>query len=150
MSLREVLLVLHIAGAGIWLGANVIQAMAPAMTAKQGPSAAAGWFRVAARLGNRLYVPNTVLILVTGVFLVLQTDAYGFGSLFVTVGFGMVIIGALFGIFVFEPGSNRAADAIESGDPGRIRSAVSRVATFGTIDTVLLLLTITAMVTRWD
>lgn len=149
MTLREVLLVLHIAGAGIWLGANVIQAIAPAMTARQGPAAAAGWFRVAAKLGNRLYVPNALLILVTGVFLVLQTEAYGFGSLFVTIGFAMIIVGALFGVFVFEPGSDRAADAIEAGDQPTIKRAVSRVATFGSIDTLLLLITIAAMVTRW-
>ena len=43
MELRDILLVLHIAGAGTWLGANIVQAVAPSMAAKQGPAAAAGW-----------------------------------------------------------------------------------------------------------
>ena len=43
MELRDILLVLHIAGAGTWLGANIVKAVAPSMAAKQGPAAAAGW-----------------------------------------------------------------------------------------------------------
>ena len=42
MELRDILLVLHIAAAGAWLGANLVQAVAPSMSAKIGPAAAAG------------------------------------------------------------------------------------------------------------
>ncbi len=149
MDLREIMLVLHIAGVGAWLGGNVIQAMVPTMAAKQGEETAAGWYRIAGRLSTRLYMPAAILILVTGVILVLQSgEAYSFGSVFVTMGFVMIVIGALLGKFVFEPGSERAAVAIESGDQGAIKTAVSRLATFGTVDTLLLLFTITAMVVR--
>ena len=148
MELRDILLVLHIAGAGTWLGANIIQAVAPAMTAKQGPQAAAGWYRVAAGLSTKVYMPASILILATGIWMVLDSEAYGFGTVFVTIGFGMIIIGALLGIVVFGPGSERAAQAIESGDKEAVRSTAGRIAAFGTIDTLLLLFTITAMVLR--
>ncbi len=36
MDVRDIMLVLHIAGVGAWLGANVVQAMVPTMAAKQG------------------------------------------------------------------------------------------------------------------
>jgi hypothetical protein len=148
MELRDILLVLHIAGAGTWFGANIVQAVAPSMTAKQGPEVAAGWYRVAAKLSSRLYMPASILILATGIWIVLINDAYGFGTLFVTIGFGMILIGALLGIFVFERGSERAADAIESGDQGAAKAATGRIAAFGVLDTLLLLFTITAMVLR--
>ncbi len=149
MDVREIMLVLHIAGVGAWLGANVVQAMVPTMAAKQGGETAAGWYRIAGRLSTRLYMPAAILILITGVILVLQSgEAYSFGSVFVTMGFVMIVIGALLGKFVFEPGSERAAVAIESGDQGAIKTAVARLATFGTVDTLLLLFTITAMVIR--
>jgi uncharacterized membrane protein len=148
MELRDVLLILHIAGAGTWLGANVVQAMAPSLAAKHGPAAQAGWYRVAAKLASRLYMPAAILILATGIWMVLLVDAYGFGTLFVTIGFGMILVGALLGIFVFDPASERAAAAIESGDQEAARSATGRVAAFGVLDTVLLLFTITAMVLR--
>jgi hypothetical protein len=150
MELRDILLVIHIAGAGTWFGANVIQAVVPRMAASQGVEAVAGWYRVAGALSSRLYMPASILILVTGVWMVLINDAFGFGSLFVTIGFAMIVIGALLGIFVFDPTSKAAASAIEAGDSGATRKATTRVAVFGTIDTLLLLVTITAMVMRWS
>lgn len=148
MELRDILLTLHIAGAATWFGANVVQAVAPAMAARQGPETAAGWYRVAGGLLIRLYMPASIVILATGIWMVLISDAYSFASVFVTIGFGMIVVGALLGIFVFGPGSERAAAAIESGDQGRIRAAVGRVAAFGTVDTLLMLFTIAAMVLR--
>lgn len=150
MEWRTALLVLHIAGAGTWLGANVVQALVPTLAARENPATAAGWFRISAKLSSKLYMPAAILILVSGILLVLESDAYGFGSRFVTVGFAMVVVGALFGIRVFAPGGEAAAQAVEAGDPARIRAATSRLAAFGTLDTLLLLLTITVMVLRWE
>lgn len=148
MELRDILLILHIAGAGAWLGANIVQALAPSLAAKQGPAAQAGWYRIAAKLSSRLYMPAAILILITGIWMVLLNDAYGFGTLFVTIGFGMIIVGAILGILVFDRGSEQAATAIEAGDQAAIRSATGRLAGFGVLDTLLLLFTITAMVLR--
>lgn len=148
MELRDFLLVLHIAGAGTWLGANVVQAVVPPLAIKQGTGAAAGWYRIAGRLSTVLYMPASILILLTGILMVMQSDVYSFGSLFVTIGFITIVIGALFGKFVFDPVSKRAADAIDAGDAAGIKAATGRIATFGVIDTLLILLTITVMVNR--
>lgn len=150
MTYREILLVLHIAGAGTWLGANVVQAVVPPTVARTGAAPLAGWYRVTSVLARRVYIPAAFLILITGVALVFDSEAYGFGSLFVTIGFGMIIIGAVLGIVVFGPGGEAAAEAVESEDPSRIRSAVSRLTAWGLVDTLLLLFTITAMVLRLD
>ncbi|MFB3050579.1 MAG: hypothetical protein ACE1Z0_01180 [Acidimicrobiia bacterium] len=149
MDLRDVLLVIHIAGAGTWLGANMIQAVVPGLAARQGAEVAAGWYRVAGHLSKRLYMPASILILITGIVLVLEDASLSFGSLFVTIGFGMIVIGALLGIFIFDPGSEVVAVAVESGDQSRIKATTARIATFGTVDTLLVLFTMTAMVLRW-
>jgi len=148
LELRDFLLVLHIAGAGTWLGANIVQAVAPPMAMKQGSAAASGWYRIAGRLSVVLYMPASILILFTGVLMVLQSDVYSFGSLFVTIGLVTIVVGALFGKFVFDPVSKRAADAIDAGDSAGIKAATGRIATFGVIDTLLILVTITVMVLR--
>lgn len=150
MTYREILLVLHIAGVGTWLGANVVQAMVPPVAARSGVAALAGWYRVTSVLTRRLYMPAAILILITGVALVIDSEAYGFGSTFVTIGFGMIFVGAVLGIMVFRPAGERAAEAVESEDHPRVRSAVSRLTAWGLVDTLLLLLTITAMVLRLD
>lgn len=150
MTYREILLVLHIAGAGTWLGANIVQAVVPPTAARIGATTLSGWYRVSSVLARRLYMPAAILILITGILLVVESDAYGFGSLFVAIGFGMIVIGAILGIVVFGPGGDAAAEAVESGEPVRIRSAVSRLTAWGLVDTLLLLFTITAMVLRLD
>ncbi len=149
MDLRDVMLVIHIAGAGTWLGANMIQVVVPGLAARQGAEVAAGWYRVAGQLSKRLYMPASILILITGIVMVLQDDSLSFGTLFVTIGFGMIVLGALLGIFIFDPGSEAVAEAVESGDQSRMKAATARIATFGTVDTLLLLFTMTAMVLRW-
>lgn len=150
MTYRNILLVLHIAGAGTWLGANVVQAVVSPAAARFGKEALAGWFRLTSVLARRLYIPAAILILVTGVLLVLDNEAYGFGSTFVTIGMAMIVVGAVLGMTVFGPGGDAAAAAVESGDASRIRSAVARITRWGIVDTVLLLATITVMVLRLD
>ncbi|MEA1903094.1 MAG: DUF2269 family protein [Actinomycetota bacterium] len=148
MELRDVLLVIHIAGAGSWLGANLLQAVVPSMAAKQGVEAAAGWFRVAGELSKKFYMPVSTVLLATGIWMVLLDDSISFENVFVVIGIGMIVVGALLGIFVFEPGSEEAATAVESGDEARLKAAVGKIARFGTIDTLLLIVTISVMVIR--
>jgi uncharacterized membrane protein len=150
MTYRNILLVLHIAGAGTWLGANVVQAIVPPAAARLGEAALAGWYRLSSVLDRRLYIPAASLILVTGVLLVLENEAYDFGSTFVTIGMAMIVVGAVLGVIVFGPGGDAAATAVESGDESRIRPAVARVTRWGVVDTLLLLTTITIMVLRLD
>jgi hypothetical protein len=150
LSYRDILLVLHIAGAGTWLGANVVQAVVPPAAARAGTATLAGWYRLTSVLARRLYIPAALLILLTGVLLVLQDTRYGFGSTFVVIGFGMIVVGALLGSLIFGPGGEAAAAAVESGDGRAIRLAVARITRWGLIDTLLLLVTITVMVLRLD
>lgn len=148
MTYRDVLLIFHIAGAGTWLGANVVQAFIPPAAARIGVETLAGWYRLTAVMARHLYMPAAILILITGVLLVIESPAYGFGSTFVTIGFGMILVGALLGIFVFGPGGDATAKAVESGDQVVIRKAVARITRWGLIDTLLLVLTMTVMVIR--
>ncbi|HET8739385.1 MAG TPA: DUF2269 family protein [Acidimicrobiia bacterium] len=150
MTLRDVLLTLHIAGAGTWLGANVVQAVVPPAAARAGQQTLAGWYRITSVLARRLYMPAAVLVLLTGIFMVLGSDSYSFGSTFVTIGFAMIVVGAVLGMVVFGPGGEKAADALETGDQGAAQAATSRLARWGVLDTLLLLVTIMAMVLRLD
>ena len=150
MTFRDILLIFHIAGAGTWLGANIVQAIVPPAAARAGSATLAGWYRITSMLAKRLYMPAAVLILLTGVLLVLQSDAYGFGDTFVTVGFAMIVVGAVLGIVIFGPGGETAAAAVETEDVSKIRSAVAKLSAWGVVDTLLLLFTIAVMVLRLD
>ena len=147
MEYRDILLVLHILGAGTWIGTNVVQAAAPPLAAGQGSTVLSGWYRIAARL-NRVYIPASALILVTGILMVVEVAAYEFETPFVVVGFMMIAIGAALGVMVFQPTGEAAAQAIDAGDEKSARAAMGRLTRFGVLDTLLLIVTVISMVIK--
>lgn len=146
--MRDVLLILHIAAAGTWLGADLVQAVGQRMMAGTGSETRAGWYRFTGNLVRPLYMPAVALLVITGVWMVLSIDAYSFADTFVIIGLAVVVVGTVLGFAIFEPTSQAAARAVESDDPASLRSANGKLATFGVIDTLLVLFAITVMVLR--
>lgn len=146
--MRSFLLTVHIAAAGTWLGANVTQAVASRAMGAHGSQAVAGWYRFAGNLSRFVYIPAGVLLVITGTWMVLTIDAYSFGNAFVIIGLAVVIVGAILGSAVFDPTSKVAAQAAETNDASTFRAAAAKLATFGVLDTLLILLAITVMVLR--
>ncbi len=149
MTASEMFLFLHIAAAGIWLGANIVQIAVPALGRSEGANFSAGWLRIGAKLGRILYMPVGVLLLASGVGLVLTSEGvYEFSDLFVSIGFAVIIIGAVLGAAVFAPGGFKAAEAFERGDETTGRATTRRLSAFGALDTLLVLFAIIVMILR--
>ena len=147
--MRDVLLIIHILGAAAWFGANVVQTMVNPTIGRAGSTVAAHWLRTTVKMGTRLYSPAAVVILLSGIGLVLVSEGvYEFSDLFVSVGFLVVIVGAALGMAVFAPTGRKAADAYEAGDTEAVQASEHRLALFGILDTVLLVVVITLMVLR--
>lgn len=147
MTLSDLLLLLHIAAAGTWLGANLVQMAVPAVARNEGAAFTSGWLRVGARLGSRLYMPVGVLLFATGVGLVL-TGPYEFDDPFVGIGVAVVVIGAVLGMAVFTPSGLKAAEALENGDEPRFRSLLGKISGFAVLDTTLIVLAMLTMILR--
>lgn len=143
------MLVVHIAAVAAWLGANLVQAFLAAGVRKADPAARLWWARAQGSMGRAYYSVAGVLVLLTGILMVIDQDAYTFKDTFVSIGFAAVIIGIVLGIAVFGPSSRKAAAAIESGDSATEKSMESRVGLFGAIDTLIVLVTIVAMIFKW-
>ncbi len=145
----EGLLVLHILGVAAWLGANVTQFVVNGpMIEDRGP-VAARWLRTTAVMSKTIYMPAAILILITGILLVVTSDGdHTFSDPFVSIGFLMIIVGAVVGITVLSPQAERAADAFDADDGDTADSALTRIRQFGSIDTVLLIVTIWAMASK--
>jgi len=146
---RNTLLVLHIVAVAVWLGSNIFQLSVGRRFAAEGGAPAASWMASTVVMGRNLYGPAGVLILLTGVGLVLNGSAYSFGSGFVSVGFAVIIIGIILGVRVFGPAGEEAAAEFAAGNDARGREVFGRIATFGYIDTALVVLAVVAMVTKW-
>lgn len=143
-----VLLFIHILAAGIWVGANVTQIVVnPAMQSKGGTTAAT-WMRQTVRMGNLVYTPAAIILLITGFWMVIRDSLYDFEQVFVAIGILMVIVGAVLGMRVFGPGGRAAADLHESGDEAAAAAVNSRLMMWTFIDSAALAFTIYAMVKR--
>lgn len=142
------MLVVHIAAVAAWLGANLVQAFLAAGVRKADPAARLWWARSQGSMGRAYYSVAGVLVLLSGILMVLD-DRAEFSDTFVSIGFAAVIIGIVLGIAVFGPSSRKAAAAIESGDTATEKAMDTRVGIFGAIDTLILVVTIIAMVFKW-
>jgi putative copper export protein len=147
--MNQVLLFLHIVAAAAWLGANVAQFVLRPRFAGDDATATARYLQGTVDMGMKLYTPAGVTLLVTGVIMVTRIEAFDFESLFVSIGFAMIVVGIVLGIVVFARKGREAAEHFENGRITEGAAVQSTLVRFGVIDTVLLLVTIAAMVGRW-
>ena len=147
--MRTTLLLIHILAAGTWIGTNVVQVVMNPKLSSYPSDVAAWWMRRVVVFGTRIYAPSAVILLITGIFLVVDNAAIGFSDTFVSIGFVMVIIGGALGTLVFGPRAESIAVALEAGDDAEVKRLSSSVAGFGALDTVLLVVTVLAMISKW-
>ena len=72
------MLVIHIIAVAAWLGANLLQAFASPLAAGADPVARRWWADAQGRLSKVYYSAAGVVILLTGVFLVIDNSNFKF------------------------------------------------------------------------
>ncbi|HRW39063.1 MAG: hypothetical protein KDB04_06775 [Acidimicrobiales bacterium] len=144
MAYRNILLLVHIASAAAWLGANLTQLVLTPWFARRGGEVAGSWFEATGLLAKRYYNLAGLLLGLTGVLLVIELG-YAWSSGFVAVGITVIAIGAVLGIGFFAPTGDRLAESARAGGP----VDAQRYLQVAALDTVLVLTAILAMVSRW-
>lgn len=146
--MRTFALWLHILGAGTWLGANVLQGfVAPRMARSE--KGALPWFSAVQAASGPLYGSAFVVILLTGIYLVIASEAFTFGSGFVAIGFlGIIVGGALAGL-VFSRRTKRVVGLLEEGDEAGAAPVALSMMPWAVVDTLVVAFVILAMVAKW-
>jgi len=147
--MRQTLLILHIIGVATWLGGNMVLAFAGPRVSSAEATTRVWWAETQGAMARVLYNIAGILVLLTGVGLVLESDFFEFSDMFVSIGFLAVVVGAVLGMAVFGPGSRALASAIREGDAESERSITARLTAFGVLDTIVVVITIVAMVGKW-
>jgi uncharacterized membrane protein len=147
--MRNTLLILHIIGVAIWLGGNIVLAFVGPRVGTAEASTRVWWAETQGAMARVLYNVAGILVLVTGVAMVLDSDFVKFSSAFISIGFLAVIVGAVLGMAVFGPGSRKLAAAIREGDTDTERAVTARLTAFGVLDSIVVVITIVAMVGKW-
>ena len=144
---RHLLLLVHIAAVAAWLGANLVQFVISPRMRRAGPEAARVWSETGRFLGQRYYNAVGALVAVSGVALVLHGHWKWRG--FVLVGIGMVVVGGLLGVLLFDRLYQSETAALESGDATGAAKARHSITSVAVLDTTLILITMLAMIDRW-
>jgi uncharacterized membrane protein len=145
MSWYEFLLFVHIAMATIWVGGGTmiqffglraIRARDPMRLVEIGGDVE--W------IGNRVLVPSSLLAVVSGVWMVIDSDFWGFGDDWIIIGIVLFAITFLAGALFFGPESGRLGKLIEAEGPSSpaVQAKLKRLLALTRADLMLLFLII--------
>ena len=150
MTLYEAFLFVHIALAIVWLGSGtllqIIVSMATRAGDDEGVATLIGWTAV---LGNRLFLPASIGVVVMG-FALIGEGPWSFDQLWIVLGLVGFIGTALTGALIMGPSSEKVAALIErDGHMGPEAIAIARrMLLLARIDAVALWLVAFDMVVK--
>jgi uncharacterized membrane protein len=138
--MREFLLIVHILSAAAWIGGGLFALTSFPKLASQVGVKEVG--HLDESVGSRFFGIAIVLLLLSGIGLVLTSDAFGWSDAFVLTGIGVIVVeGALQGT-VFGP---KMTEAYESENLNAFRQTF-RIS--GIASLALVILAVWAMVTK--
>jgi uncharacterized membrane protein len=152
MTLYEFLLFVHIAATVVWVGAGLCSLVLAIGYDRDGDEPAIRRFLAdQERLATRLFIPASLTVLIFGIALVIESDAWTFDYLWIVLG--LVGFAATFvtGLFMIKPASERIGAAMER-EGGRLtpplRTDVRKLIVMARLDYVVLFLVIGDMVIK--
>ena len=117
MSFDELLKIIHIAFAMVWVGGTVgiiIHAMR-AMSSATGEGAQLQFLRQS-RVMGRVFMVSGIVVALVGTWLVIRIDAWGFDQFWISFAYAVVIASALLGMFFYTPNNRKMIAMAEGGD----------------------------------
>ena len=152
MSLYEALLLGHILAAILWIGAGFSLVVLGLLADRaQEDEAMKSTLEHTNRLANVYFIPSSLLVLVFGIALVAESEAWSFGQLWIVLGLIGYALTFLTGIAVIKPRGEKIGRMIgEAG--GRMTPqamlAGRKLLTLARIDYVVLFLVVLDMVVK--
>lgn len=114
MTRYELYLFVHVVAAAVWVGAAFAMALLETRANVAGnPERVVALAREGAMLGPRLYLPANLLVLVSAVLLVGEAN-WGYGTLWIQLGYLGFVFSFIMGAAFFAPGWSRTGKLIEA------------------------------------
>jgi uncharacterized membrane protein len=152
MTLYEFLLFIHVAATVVWVGAGLLSLVLAIGYDRDGDEPAIRRFLADQdRLATRLFIPASLTVVIFGIALVIESDAWTFGYLWIVLG--LVGFAATFvtGLFLIKPANERIGAAMER-EGGRLtpalRTDIRKLIVMARLDYVVLFLVIADMVVK--
>jgi uncharacterized membrane protein len=146
MTLYEVLLFVHIVAVAVWVGGSIMLGLISARIQRTGDAEYRARFAKSAGIVGPVIGVSAALVLASGIWMVLDSDAIELSQTWVWLGLSLFILSGLVGAAYFAPASDRIIRALEAG---QVQEADRRARTFNLVsrlDTLLLLVIVGLMV----
>ena len=150
MSYFEFLLFGHLLAAMVWLGGDLMLQMFYLRARAAGPPAVAQFAKDVEWIGLRVLNTASLLVVIFGVLLVIDSDFYEFSQFWISAALAMFLLSAVTGAAFLGPETGRiGALSDEKGpeDP-EVQARIARVVTISRIELVLLILIVLDMVLK--
>jgi uncharacterized membrane protein len=146
MTLYEVLLFVHIVAVAVWVGGSIMLAFISSRIERTGDVNYRARFAKSAGIVGPVIGVSAALVLASGIWMVLDSDAIELSQTWVWLGLALFIVSGVVGAAYFAPASDRIIRALEAG---QVQEADRRARTFNLVsrfDTLLLLVILGLMV----
>ena len=145
MSWYEFLLFFHISMAVLWVGGGaMIQFFALRILKATDPMRMAAFGQDVEWISTRVFIPASLLAVVSGVWMVIDSDFWGFGDDWIVIGIILYAITFLAGALFFGPESGRLSKLAETEGPTApvVQQKMQRLIALTRADLMLLFLLI--------
>ena len=130
----------------VWVGGNIhLQIIGARLTAANDPIQLAGFSKQAEWIGTKVLMPAAVLIVIAGVFMVL--DQWDFEQLWIIIGIAGFLYSFINGATLLGPLSGKTAKLIEErgAEDAQVQTNIRRLFLYGRIELVILIVVVWAM-----
>lgn len=148
MSRYEVLRLVHVLSATLWVGGAITMRIVARRLADADPAHRLGFARDQGHLIRAVFTPAATLILVTGVWMVAESPIFGFEQLWVVVGLFAVVASMAVAHGYTLPRASRAIELAEEGRGPEAGAVMARLSPVINTVVALLVLAVVLMITK--
>ncbi len=152
MTLYELLLFIHIGASIIWIGAGFLSLLLATTYDRESDEVAIKRFLHDQEwLAMRLFVPASLVVVIFGIALVIESDAWSFDQLWIVLGLIGYAATFVTGLFFIKPASERIAGEMEREGgrlSPRLRADIRKLIVTARVDYVTFALVVFDMVAK--
>jgi len=143
----QLLLIIHILGAIVWIGGG-IYSMLEARRIGDDRRKLSEYLDHADWTGTRVFGPAAFITLLAGIGLVVSSDGWSFGQLWIWLAIGLFVVSLAIGAGYYGPAYARIRELIASDDHAGLQQARKRLDLVTQIDAGILVAIVVLMVTK--
>lgn len=145
----ELLKSIHVLAAIVWVGGGVfVQVYTTKLSRADEPERLATFAQDLETLGNKVFAPASILVLIMGLVMVFLTDGIEITDLWIILGLVGIANTIVLGIAFLGPEAGRLGRMLGERDPSdpELQQRIARIFTISRIDLTVLLLVVVIMV----